>query len=285
MNLHLDNLKIQNAHEDNLSIPIRDLHTVIIDNYKSVFSVQLMNALTQANVNVVLCDVEHNPATLIIPQSGNKQHPKILRNQIDWSEEQKELVQQKIVQSKIKNQIELLVSEEMQMHAVESLKRFSAQVEPGDLGNREGLASKMYFRALFGADFKRFMDDPKNWALNYGYAILRSQLSKAIIAKGMSPALGIFHKGPTNHFNLTDDLIEPFRPIVDWYVYNHITDDTFFSKHKKMEIIELTTKKVYFNDERQTLFNAMNLYVDNFWKYMIGQTDTLKSPIIDFHEF
>ena len=86
----------------------------------------------------------------------------------------------------------------------------SKNVLENDKSNREGLAAKVYFHELFGLDFRRFDDDIINAGLNYGYAILRSQISKTVIAKGLNPCLGIFHKGYDNPFNLSDDIIEVY---------------------------------------------------------------------------
>ena len=286
MNLHLDNLKIHNKKEDKeLIVPIKDIHSLIIDNDKSVLTVHLMNALSKYNVNVVLCGVDHLPKTLIIPQTGNEQAPLMLKRQIDWSEEIKGYVQKQIVMAKIKNQMKLLRYHGKDRDVIKKMEQFYSEVKFADRTNREGLAAKMYFRALFGSDFKRFDEDVVNFALNYGYAIMRSQVSKTIIAKGLTPCLGFFHKGPTNHFNLSDDFLEVFRPIVDHYVYEHLRGEERFKASHKIDLIAQTTKKIYFKNVKQTIFNTINQYVDTVIAFTeTGDLNKVVHPTIKYDE-
>jgi len=285
LSLYIDNIKIKNRKADKeIIIPINDLHTLILDNYKSVLSVQLMNALSKKNVNVVLCGVDHVPQTLIIPHKGNRQAPMMLRRQMRWDNRVKNLIQKEIVTAKIDNQIELLVHLEKDGDAIFKLKSYQKTVEEGDVTNREGLAAKVYFRALFGHDFKRFDEDALNAGLNYGYSILRSQISKTLIAKGLHPALGFFHNGPNNHFNLSDDFIEPFRPLIDHCVHTHLVGEKLFKKEHKLTLIKETTKKILYKNVRQTLFNAVNQYVDAVVNFAeSGDLKKLDHPIIDFN--
>ncbi len=146
---------------------------------------------------------------------------------------------------------------------IAKLIQFRDEVNDGDTLNREGLSAKMYFRTLFGKDFKRFEDDVLNIGLNYGYSILRSQISKTIIAKGLLPCIGIFHKGYNNPFNLADDLIEVYRPLIDMYVFKNLRDAIIFKREHRLELIKLSTSDVYTNGVKQTLLNSINIYIDS----------------------
>lgn len=262
LNLYLDNIKIKRNGSDVL-IPISDIHTLIIDNYKSVLSVNLLNKCSKEKVNVILCGIDHLPQTIIYPISGNNQTPKILKAQFQWSENTKGLLQQTIVKGKIKNQRRILELNKKDKNIIAKLKTFEEEVKPFDSTNREGLSAKIYFRTLFGKGFIRFHEDPINAALNYGYSIIRSQISKVLIANGLNTSIGIFHKGPNNTFNLSDDIIEVFRPIVDNYVCNNIQMDTLFSREHRISLIKLTTKKLLYNGQKHTFFNVVNMYVRN----------------------
>ena len=157
---------------------------------------------------------------------------------------------------------------------IERLSEFCEEVEEGDLTNREGLAAKMYFRELFGPNFKRFDYDIINAGLNYGYAILRSQISKTIVAKGLNPNIGIHHIGYDNFFNLSDDIIEVFRPIIDEYVYKMMKHSVVFTKNDRMGLIKQTSCDVYINGTRQTLFNAIEIFVEKImWFFETGDVD------------
>ena len=262
LSLYLDNMKIVKNEEDIL-IPLADINTIIIDNYKTTLSVHLINALCENNINVVICNIEHLPSSLVIPYGGASQAAINLRRQIEWDSIQKSYIHQQIIKSKIYNQLSVLKHLHKSEEVINRLEIFHSQVELGDLNNREGLSAKLYFRALFGPEFKRFEEDIINASMNYGYAIIRSQISKYILAKGYHPSLGIFHKGPSNLFNLADDFIEPFRPHIDLWVHNHIMNERIFTKNHRLELIKLTTLNIEFKDTKQTVTNTIREYVDH----------------------
>lgn len=286
LTLYLDNIKIQDRDKmkEHL-ISIKDINTLVIDNYRTTLTVHLMNALTKNNVNIVLCNVSHMPQTLIIPQTGNQRVPLMLRKQLTWRKQIKKMIHQSIVQAKLSNQIALLKHVSAEKHVVHKIEQFRQETMLGDKSNLEGLAAKMYFRSLLGNDFKRFDDDPVNAGLNYGYSIIRSVISRGVIAKGLNPALGFFHHGPNNQFNLSDDFIEPFRPFVDYHVYQLLRNCKTFEREHKIELIRATTKKILFNNQKQTLFNAVNLYVDAVVSFAeTGDYKKLIHPMIDFDD-
>ncbi|MBW4258563.1 type II CRISPR-associated endonuclease Cas1 [Methanobacterium sp. YSL] len=262
LSLYLDNMKIVKNEEDIL-IPLADINTIVVDNYKTTLSVHLLNALCDNNINVVICNIEHLPSSLVIPFGGASQTAINLRKQIEWDSLQKNYVHQEIIKSKIYNQLSLLKHLKKSDEAITHLQLFHSQVELGDRTNREGLSAKMYFRALFGPEFKRFEEDIINAAMNYGYAIIRSQIAKYILAKGYHPSIGIFHKGPTNLFNLADDFIEPFRPHINMWVHNHVMNEKIFTKEHRLELIKLTTLNIEFKDVKQTVTNTIREYIDH----------------------
>lgn len=266
LSLYLDNIKVKKGDEDIL-LPISDIHTIILDNYKTTLSVHLINALTKNNVNVVVCGIDHLPESLIIPIAGSYYAPKMFLKQLSWDDNLKKRLHKKIIISKITNQKELLKSINPISPVIKTLDKYILEVVDGDITNREGLAAKVYFRALFGENFKRFDEDVLNAGLNYGYAILRSQISKTLIGKGLNTMLGIFHKGNTNYFNLSDDVIEPFRPIIDNWVVKNLMNEKIFKKEHKIELIKQTTKKIKYKNLNQTIFNTISIYVDDIIKF------------------
>lgn len=136
----------------------------------------------------------------------------------------------------------------------------------------------MYFRELFGKDFIRFEQDAVNAGLNYGYSILRSQISKVLLSRGLNPSIGIFHKGAENIFNLSDDVIEVFRPIVDNYVFENLIGSAMLTRENRVSLIKLTTKKMLYNNEKHTFFNVLNLYVNNILDVLQLGIETLVIP-------
>lgn len=267
LSLYLDNIKIEREAGDVL-YPLKDVMTLIIDNDRTVLSLKLMNKLTENNVCTILCGIDHLPKSYILPMNGNFASSGNINKQIVWQEETKLKLHKLIVQAKIKNQIDLLNKYNYKYELIQKLNQFHNEVELGDVTNREGLVAKMYFRALFGDNFKRFDEDVINAGLNYGYSILRSLIATVIVSKGYLPNMGIFHKGKTNMFNLADDLIETFRPIVDRWVYEHLLEEIIFKKEHRENLIKLSTSRVFIDERSQTIFNAVNLYMESILKVL-----------------
>ena len=261
LKLYLDNIKVTNDLGE-VTIPLSDIHTIVVDNQVVTITVPLLNKCSEYNINLVFCSLEHMPKCMINPLYGNYQTPAILKKQLAWNDELKGIIWKKIVINKINNQCDLLVSLEKNQDIINRIRDFTKEVENADVTNREGLAAKMYFRELFGANFRRFEEDILNAGLNYGYAVLRSQISKTIIAKGLNANLGIHHIGYDNLFNLSDDIIEVFRPIIDEYVYKKMTESIILSKDNRLGLIKQTTNDVFINGTKQTLFNAIEIFIE-----------------------
>lgn len=262
LSIYLDNLKVSRNDHDIL-IPIKDIHSLIIDNYKLVLSVQMLNKCVENNVNIVTCGIDHSPKALVIPIAGHHRMVGVLRNQLEWTNELKSVAHREIVIAKIKNQIKILERCGISEDNVDKLRGYVLNVEESDKTNREGLAAKVYFRLLFGDGFQRFNEDVLNGGLNYGYSILRSMISKVVLSKGLNTALGIIHIGPYNMFNLCDDIIEPYRPIVDEWVFANLRYATEFTREHRQSLVKMTTRKVYINGQFHTLMNSMVLMTES----------------------
>ncbi|HIW17792.1 MAG TPA: type II CRISPR-associated endonuclease Cas1 [Candidatus Faecalicoccus intestinipullorum] len=278
LRLYLDNIKVEIDRNDIL-FPISDIQMLVIDNYQSNISVPLINKLTENNVCTVICGVDHLPRSYILPMNGHFSSSGNIMKQIEWDPQKKLELHADIVKHKIFNQIEILKFNNKKAEVTEKLFQFIEEVKPGDITNREGLAAKMYFRELFGDQFIRFSDDVINAGLNYGYSIFRSLISSIIVAKGYLPNLGIFHKGKQNMFNLSDDIIEVFRPIVDNYVVRELTEAIFFKQTYREELIQLVTKKIVIDSKKQTVINAINQYLDSIFNYLDGKTNRIIFPL------
>ena len=278
LKLYLDNIKIE-YNDNELLLPISDIQILVIDNYKSSLSIPLMNKLTENNVCTILCGIDHLPKSYILPMNGHFSQSGNINKQINWNEDNKKRIHQKIVKAKIYNQIEILKTNNKSMDVIKKLYQFIDEVSLDDVTNREGLAAKMYFRELFGDDFIRFDDDVINAGLNYGYSILRALISSIIVAKGYLPNIGIFHRGKQNMFNLSDDIIEVFRPIVDDYVYNHMMDDILFKQEHREQLIQLTLEKVEIDHRKQTVANAIYIYIESILKELETNENAFIFPL------
>lgn len=220
--------------EDIVTRPIEDIGFVVIANQMVSLTIPLLNALADNNVSVIFCDNKQMPKSMLMTLDGNKTLQESYRYQIDVTEPTKKRLWKQIVESKIKNQSDLMNSLGLEG---EMLKPFYMNVKSGDSDNREGAAARVYWKAVFGNDFKREREGwQPNAMLNYGYAILRSAVARALIGSGLYPAFGIFHRNRYNAFPLADDIMEPYRVYVDEIVYRLYIDgaaDELNSETKK----------------------------------------------------
>lgn len=156
---------------------------------------------------------------------------------------------------------------------VEHLGAFSEEVQPGDPANREAHGAKIYFNELMGTSFSRGNEDILlNSGLDYGYAICRSFLAKLCVGYGLNTQLGIHHRNEYNRFNLVDDLIEPFRPIVDFYSYRMLEEEEYFMLEHRHKLANLLNHRIEYKGKNMVLCNAMEEYVSNVAAY-IGNKD------------
>ena len=204
-------------------MPVEDLGVIIIENQQVSITIPALNALSDNNCAVVLCDTRHMPSSMLMPLDSNSVQGERYREQVGASLPLKKGLWKQIVQMKIRNQSSLLTKLGREG---EKLKPLYTNVKSGDSDNREGIAAKIYWDELFGNEFVRSRMGPNpNPLLNYGYSILRAAMARAIIGSGLSPTFGLFHKNRYNAFPLADDLMEPYRPYVDALVHQLLLAD------------------------------------------------------------
>jgi len=190
---------------------------IILTSMGASLTSSLISEASDRNIPVIICNARFQPASVITPLiHHNDQHVRYEAQTIA-NKGVKNKVWQWIVVNKVKNQFQLLKL--YHSGSSERLKRLSTEVKSGDPGNIEAQAALIYWPALFGNDFRRDRhSDGINSLLNYGYTIIRSSMLRAILASGLHPTFGVFHKNKKNPICLVDDLMEPYRPIVDHVV-------------------------------------------------------------------
>lgn len=203
--------------ESKRRIPLDDIETLVIHSAGTVLTSNVMSSLAILRVPVMFCDERHIPIATSLPTNANHEHTKRLKAQIEMDEETSAELWKQVIRSKINQQANVL---ELFEKRDGQLRRMVEKVLPGDPANVEAEAAKFYWRELFGPQFRRGSSDPINARLNYGYAILRATLARSVCAHGLSPSLGIHHRNLSNPMCLVDDLLEPFRPLVDAKVYS-----------------------------------------------------------------
>jgi len=250
-----NNYLIIRNHECNM-IHLSEIHTVMIDSTATTISAYLLSELIKRKVKVIFCDEKRNPQSELIPFYGSHNSSKKIKHQIKWNSQDKELLWTEIAKNKIGNQAKIL--RKMKKEEYKLLETYKENIEVGDKTNREGHAAKVYFNALFGKKFTRDLSSDINAGLDYGYAILLSTFNKEICKNGYLTQLGIHHRSEFNPYNLSSDLMEPFRVLVDEVVFNHQTQE--FDKDYKMRLVDLLNKKVSIGGKKHYLINAVEVY-------------------------
>jgi CRISPR-associated protein Cas1 len=230
------------------SIPIEDIGIVILDHKQITITQALMEALLNNNVALITCNNTHHPIGLTLPLSSNTIQSERYRAQLDASEPLKKQLWAQTVEQKISNQKQVLQNHDL---PIDYLKPLLKNIKSGDTSNAEGIAAAYYWKTMSPvilgtrsnkrneAIFKRDREGlaPNNY-LNYAYAILRATMARSIVAAGLLPTLGIFHRNRYNAYCLADDLMEPYRPFADKLVIDIVAD------HGLMEDIPIAIKKV-----------------------------------------
>ncbi len=243
--------------EDVKRIFLDEIAILVIENPAVSLTGCLLEALVSQKIRVIFCDAKRSPMAELAPYYGAHDSPRKIRAQMSWGAELKRMVWAEIVSEKIRRQAEFL--EELK-RARESamLREYIAQIQPGDATNREGHAAKVYFNGIFGMDFTRSEDTAVNAALNYGYSVILSAFNREITACGYITQLGIFHDNMFNHFNLSSDLMEPFRILIDRVVVK-MPLEKFETVHKRV-LWDVLNKYVLIEGKRQTVLNAIKIY-------------------------
>lgn len=242
---------------DTKRILLDEIAVLMIENPAVSLTGILMEELIIRKVKVIFCDTKRNPIAELIPHHGSHDSSAKIRVQITWNQIAKDNIWRDIVSEKIHKQADFLLEIGREEQAM-MLSEYTGQIELADATNREGHAAKVYFNALFGMDFTRSADTPINAALNYGYSMILSAFNREVCANGYLTQLGIFHDNMFNHFNLSSDLMEPFRVLVDRMVYR--MQPTEFGKEEKHEMWKLLDQKVKIDGQNQFVMNAIKIY-------------------------
>ena len=282
MNLSLKNQQLVLAYKDSpdekRSVPIEDVGVILLENQQTNITLPLLNALAEAEVQVVICNSKGMPNAMIQSMNSNNLQGETLRNQITCGEVLKKQLWKKVVEAKIRNQASLLnsIGEEGNV-----LKPFYANVKSGDIDNREGLAARIYFQHLFGDGFTRNREEPGiNALLNYGYSILRAATCRAIVSSGLLPAIGIHHHNRSNAYPLADDLMEPFRPFTDSVVYDLAMRGCLdLTKDVKSELISVLYIDTMYEKVKRPLSVGLSMTTSSFVKCLSKEKSKISMPV------
>lgn len=260
-------LLIVQTDDELFQFPIDDIGMLMVATTHAVITSHAMASLLKRDIKVVFCDEKHLPVGETNPYETESSRRTCIVQQMNWSDERKGLLWQRIIREKIAHQIAVL-EEEAVCQDIEKMKMLVPSVKFDDSDNREAVAAHMYFPRLFSYEFVRSDDDNAvNGMLNYGYAILLSEVSRKITENGYLTEFGIHHDSEKNPFNLACDLMEPFRPFVDRKVFEmklHSLDTdtkTEFVKMMRTDLPEFGT----------TITQLINVYVRDALRYLVSE--------------
>ena len=268
------------APEVQETFPIEDLALILLEDPQITISHRLIQLLGEHNVALISCNANRLPAGLLLPLAGHSEMSARWQVQTAVSTSLKNQLWKQTVSAKITNQRNLL---QANGRASELMDTYLAEVQPGDVTNREGKAASHYWNQLL-PNFKRDPDgDPPNHYFNFGYAILRSIVARAIVGSGLAPVFGLFHHNKYNPYCLADDLMEPYRPYVDQRVLNwldHNPLESTLTKPAKIHLLDIATADVFLAGRRKPLFNAVSSTTASLFKCFKRTSRQLSYPIL-----
>ena len=266
-------------------VPIEDIGVVVLDHKRITITQGALAALLDNNVAVITCDEQRMPSGLMLPLSGNTTQSERFRHQIDASLPLKKQLWQQTIQYKILNQRAVLKSS--RRLKCSNMEVWAKEVKSGDTENLEGRAAAYYWQNLFGEidGFRRSRDGvPPNNLLNYGYAILRAVVARALVGSGMIPTLGIHHHNRYNAYCLADDIMEPYRPYVDKLVVEMVDSGMDISKLTtdiKSKLLSIPILDVVINGKRNPLMIGVGITTASLYKCYSGELRKIAYPTME----
>lgn len=280
LSVKLGQLVIDRPGQPTATLPIEDLGVVVVDDRQATLTQSLLNALAQSGTALVITDESHLPSGQFLPLDGHHALTERHRAQASLGEPTRKRIWQSLVAAKVHRQGEVL------LHFTgrsTGLIPMSGRVRSGDPDNLEAQAARLYWPALFGREFRRDRDlDGVNAALNYGYALIRAATARAIVGSGLIPTLGVFHSRRSNAFCLADDLMEPFRPFVDWRV-RQLRDEVgtglnLSDRTHRAALLAIFTETLLVEGRRTPLMVAIQLASASLARVILGEDRRLVLP-------
>jgi CRISPR-associated protein Cas1 len=259
-------------------IPTEDLGLIMIDHYQVTITHQLIQKLMNHKVVVISCDDTHMPHGMMLPIYGHSEYSERVKDQIEASEPLKKQLWKQTVEAKIANQKAVLTK--LGRYS-DPMTTYLQEVRSGDQSNMEGIAAQHYWKHLISLDFIRARHGASpNHLFNFGYIVLRSIVARAIVETGLLPVMGIFHKNKYNPYCLADDLMEPYRPVVDQLVMEWLEQGPAeeLTKDFKAHILRMATVDLSIDNKTRPLMVAVKTSAVSLWKCYSGEKRQIHYP-------
>lgn len=272
----LDSLRQQGVR----TIPIEDIGVVVLDHKQITITQALMAELLDNNCAIITCDDRHHPVGLYLPLDGHNLQSERFREQINASEPLRKQMWQQTIISKILGQAFVLNTQHVEN---QNMLAWAKSVRSGDTDNMEGRAAAYYWRNVFvDPHFVRGQEgEPPNNLLNYGYAIVRAMVARALVSAGLLPTLGIHHHNHYNAYCLADDIMEPYRPFVDMAVIDmrqRYADISQLTTDMKRDLLSISTADVLIEGKRSPMMIAIQTTANSVQRCFSGESRKIIYP-------
>lgn len=273
-------LVVERADQPKASLPIEDIGVLIVDDRRASYTQAVFMELLAAGATIMVTGPDHLPLGMMLPLDAHHVQTERHRAQIEASEPTRKQIWRALISAKLSQQAQVLDRFGVTPNGLAEMSR---RVRSGDPDNLEAQGAQRYWPLLFGKDFRRDRSaEGINAALNYGYAVVRAALARAVVAAGLIPSLGVFHKNRANPFCLADDLFEPYRPFVDWRVKLLTQENapplSLDNRPVRAALLSLFNETVLVGERRLPLFLALEAGAASLARALTGGEKTLALP-------
>lgn len=276
-------LKITNKEGEITLLGLNDLEAIIVDSPQCTISAYAQVVLSEQGLPIIFCDGKFKPTAFSCNLFGHYTITKRLKEQMGFPEERKKEAFNQITRVKICHQKELLKHFNKDKVSISRLQAYEDKTLELDDGSefQEAIAARVYFQELFGSGFKRFGEDGINSALNYGYTVLRAYISTMIVAKGFHPSLGLCHNSQLNNYNFSDDIIEVYRPLVDYVAYQLNPKEASLSKENRQKLLLVLNQDIIFKGNKTSFKQSVLQYLDSLRAFLLEEKEELEIPRLE----
>lgn len=248
--------------EETAFVPFEDIAVIVLDHREITLTHPVLSACAEYGISLFATGHNHQPSGVFVPFLAHSRSTRMMRKQLGLCKPAAKRAWASVVRQKIQNQAKCL--ELSEKDGTDRLSSYARRVRSGDPENLEAQAAAFYFAQLFEKRFSRTTECWVNAALDYGYAVIRGALARALVAHGLHPTIGLFHDSEQNAFNLADDLIEPFRPVIDLHVARQsIADDTDLRPADKRALVALLNVDVSMPQGAMSVLSAIEYAVES----------------------
>lgn len=277
--LRREHFSLAIEQEQTAFVPFEDIAIIVLNHREIQLTHPVLSACADYGIGLYATGDNHQPNGVFLPFLAHSRTTRLMRKQMGIPRPLAKQAWASIVRRKIENQALVLLF--CGKTGVDRMSSYVRRVRSGDTKNLEGQAAAFYFTQLFGQDFYRAEERWVNAALDYGYAVLRGAITRGLVAHGMHPPIGLFHTSEQNAFNLADDLIEPFRPLVDLHVAkNQDLTKGDLSPQDKVELVALLNVDVGMPQGKMSTLSAIEYAVESLARLFEQGNSELELPCL-----